>query len=245
MIKYFIYARKSSEGDDRQITSINDQVEECLKIAKRNNLQVVDIISESKSAKNPGRKGFNEMIERLKKGEAHGVITWKLNRIARNPVDGGTFIWELQKNVIQHVQTVGQSYYPKGNLVTMYIEFGMSSQYSSDLSVSTSRGTAKKAGRGWYPCPTLPIGYIHNTKKEIAKGSPEIIKDEEQFEIVKSLFKKVLNHQTGVRELKRIADAQGLKSVRGKLLAESSYYKMLRNEFYCGYFSWKNEEGKN
>ena len=101
-IKYFIYARKSSESEDRQVQSIKDQVDELQKLAKNNNLKIVNIFSESKSAKAPDRPVFNEMLERIKNGEANGILCWKLNRLARNPIDGGTISWMLQEGLIQY-----------------------------------------------------------------------------------------------------------------------------------------------
>jgi len=73
-IKYFLYARKSSESEDKQVASIDAQISELNKIAEQNNLEVVDILSESQSAKEPGRSVFNAMIERIHKGEANGIL---------------------------------------------------------------------------------------------------------------------------------------------------------------------------
>jgi DNA invertase Pin-like site-specific DNA recombinase len=139
-IKYFIYARKSTESDDKQMASIEDQIAEATKLAKQLNLDVVDIISESKSAKEPGRKGFNEMIASIRNNEAQGILSWKLNRLARNPINGGIVIDLLQKNIVKHIQTYGKEYLPTDNVIMVYIEFGMSNQFSNDLSVDVKRG---------------------------------------------------------------------------------------------------------
>ena len=77
-IKYFIYARKSSESEDRQVQSIESQVEELQKLAKNSSLAVVNIFSESKSAKAPERPIFEEMLSRIRAGEANGILCWKL-----------------------------------------------------------------------------------------------------------------------------------------------------------------------
>ena len=69
-IKYFLYARKSTDEEDRQITSIADQIREMKKLAHDRGLNIIEIFEESKSAKNVGRPVFNEMLRRINKGEA-------------------------------------------------------------------------------------------------------------------------------------------------------------------------------
>ena len=246
MIKYFIYARKSSEGEDKQITSIPDQIEECLKLAQTYNLEVVDIIEESKSAKEPGRKKFNEMMERIHKGEANGVIIWQLNRIARNPVDGGTFIWAVQKKQIRHVQAFGESYRSEDDLVMMYIKFGMSTQYSRDLSNNVNRGLIKKAMRGWCPYTVIPLGYKHHHDGKLTVGGKEIIPDK-NFKHIKHLWKLFLTEKYSVSELKTIGDNLGITMRRRKRVSKApsinTYYRIFKSEFYRGYFTWKDEDG--
>ena len=107
--KYFLYARKSSESEERQVQSIGDQVDSLKILAKDEGLNIVDILSEAKSAKEPGkRKVFEDMIRRLKAGEADGILCWEINRLSRNPVDSGTIQWLLQEEVINSIQTMTQ-----------------------------------------------------------------------------------------------------------------------------------------
>ena len=65
MIKYFIYCRKSSEDEERQVLSIEAQLHELREYAKQNGLFVVREYYESKTAKEPGREVFNEMLGRF------------------------------------------------------------------------------------------------------------------------------------------------------------------------------------
>jgi len=240
--KYFLYARKSSEGEDRQITSIEDQISECQKLAESLNIEIVDVISESKSAKEPGRGKFNEMIGRIRNGEAHGILSWKLNRLARNSIDGGLIIHLLQNNIIQHIQTYGREYRPTDNVIMMYVEFGMSNQYVNDLSVDVKRGCRKKAERGWYPTTQLPLGYIHNPERKHKSGVAEIVSDSKTFPIVKKLWKLLLTGLYSIADIKREGDALGLVNRNGSFYSMSNYHYIFSNEFYCGYFYWNGSE---
>ena len=98
-IRYFLYARKSSENEDKQVASVPSQIEELRKLAQQMNLNIVEVFTEEKSAKAPGRQVFSQMIEDIHKGRAEGIICWKLDRLARNPIDGGMIIIPAIKHV--------------------------------------------------------------------------------------------------------------------------------------------------
>src|SRR3989344_6082412 len=103
-IKYFEYTRKSSEGEDRQVQSIERQHEENQKTISRYGLEVIDSFSESRSAKMPNnRPAFTEMIRRIEKGEANGIICWHLNRLSRNPMESGILQQLLADGKIQSI----------------------------------------------------------------------------------------------------------------------------------------------
>ena len=59
--KYFIYARKSTDEDTKQVRSIEDQLTELKLFSQKENLDEIDVLVEKKSAKAPGRSIFNEM----------------------------------------------------------------------------------------------------------------------------------------------------------------------------------------
>src|SRR3989338_1603113 len=125
-MKYFLYARKSTDVEDKQVLSIDAQLAELQALAKREQLSVVEVFVEKRSAKMPGRPMFGEMMVRIQKGEAQGIVCWKIDRLARNPVDGGQIQWLLQNGTIAHIQTHDRAYYPAHNLILISFVFLLS-----------------------------------------------------------------------------------------------------------------------
>ena len=93
--KFFLYARKYTDVEDKQVLSIEAQLSELRAFAKRENLEIVEELIEKQSAKMPGRPIFGEMLKKIEVGEAKGIISWHPDRLARNSVDGGRIIYLL------------------------------------------------------------------------------------------------------------------------------------------------------
>ena len=239
--KFFLYARKSSEAEDRQVASIDSQIKELEKLAKELNLEIVDKFSESMSAKGPGRPIFNDMMTRIEKGEANGILCWKINRLARNPIDGGRISWLLQEENIQQIQTYGRCYNSDDNVIMMSVELGMANQFVRDLSVDSKRGTTSKAERGWYPA-FAPLGYINN--KEKGKGNKEIVIDPKRFKTVRKIFDLALtNCHTVAKILDIVNNKWMMKNQFGRKVARNTLYRILSNPFYYGKFEYPKHSG--
>jgi len=173
MPHYFLYARKSTDVEDKQVRSIEDQLAVLRALAKTEGLNIIEEFVEKQSAKLPGRPIFDKMLTRIEKGEAQGIICWKLDRLARNPIDGGQISWFLQRGVIQHIQTHDRSYRPTDNILMMSVEFGMANQYILDLSSNVKRGLHEKARRGEFPIalPQSVISTIREPKELMLIGA--------------------------------------------------------------------------
>ena len=245
-IKYFLYARKSSEAEDRQAASIDAQKDELLKIAKDQGLKVIEILEESQSAKKPGRKIFNSMLERIYKGEANGILCWKLDRLARNPVDGGQISWMLQQSAIAQIVTFGRTYYPTDNVLMMQVELGMANQFIRDLSVNVKRGLQKKVREGWMPSGA-PIGYLNTPDRQ--KGFKTLQSDPERFPLVRRLFDLALTGNYSIAQIWDISRKElnlrtvPRKTIGGKHLSRAMVYFILGNPFYYGWFEYPYKSG--
>jgi DNA invertase Pin-like site-specific DNA recombinase len=247
MPEYFIYCRKSSEAEDRQVLSIESQTRELEQLAAKLNFTIVEILTESKSAKDPGRPVFNTMMQRLYRGEAAGIICWKLDRLARNPVDGGSIIWAIKQHGIK-VMTPAQSYAREDdNIILMYIEFGMAQKYVDDLSKNVKRGLKTKIENGWYP-GVAPAGYLNHTDK--LTGQNTLIKDPERFPLVRRMWEKML---TGLHTPPKILEmantewgfrTRPTRRMGGKPLARSAIYQIFTKPFYYGRFEYPSRSGQ-
>ena len=244
--KYFIYCRKSSEDAGRQVLSIDSQLGVMKEIALKEDIRIEHIFTESKSAKAPGREQFNEMVRRIEKGDASGILCWKLDRLARNPVDEGKIKWLLQKGIISSIKTPEREYHPTDNVLITSVEFGMANQYLRDLSTNVKRGLKTKLEQGWYPSFT-PLGYL-NTKVNV-RGENRIVKDPDRFDLVRKVWDLMLTGKyspTGVLDIAN--DDLGLRTrrkgnVSGFRMCKSNIYALLTNPFYYGWFEYPRNSG--
>lgn len=237
-IAYFLYARKSSESEDRQIQSIEDQVDRLTILAKNFKLEIKEVFTEKKSAKLPhNREGFAEMLKRIQKGEANGILVWEINRLSRNPIDSGEISWLLQQGVIKCIQTIDRRYLPDDNVLLFNVESGMANQYIIDLKKNCRRGLESKANRGWLPT-LAPLGYLNSPLDHT------IIEDPERFPIVRRMWDLLLTGNYSAPQILGVANNEwGLRSIRrkrsgGSELSMSGIYKLFTNLFYTGLFKW-------
>jgi len=243
-VRYFLYARKSSENEDKQVASVPSQIEELKKLAQEMSLNVIKIFTEEKSAKGPGRPVFSQMIADIHKGGAEGILCWKLDRLARNPIDGGTISWMLQQSVIRHIQTFQRGYHPTDNVLMMNLEFGMANQFVIDLSANTKRGQRSKIQDGWLPHKP-PIGYVNNYYNQPDK--PPIYPEPYSFPFMKKLWGILLEKRCTLDKLFDIAQGMGFKEDRGIKLSRANFHRLFHNPFYYGAFLWNDElyQGKH
>ena len=154
MTKYFIYCRKSSEDEERQILSIEAQLAELREFAKQNNLFVVKEYYENKTAKEPGREVFNFMVSEIEKSNASGILAWNPDRLARNSIDGGRVIYLVDTGKITSLKfpTFWFEATPQGKFM-LSVAFGQAKYYTDNLKnfvliFSACRSPSRRRGRG-------------------------------------------------------------------------------------------------
>lgn len=233
-IKYFIYARKSSESEDRQVQSIDDQIGRLKQLAKNLDLRIVKIYTEAKSAKKPdNRPLFDEMIQKIENGEANGILCWQINRLSRNPIDSGKLSWLLQRGILKSIQTMDRQYLPEDNVLLFSVESGVANQYILDLSKNTRRGMLSKFEKGWQT-GIAPLGYLNDKENKI------ILTDPERFNLIRKMWDLMLTGNYTPPKILEIANKEWgfrtrkFKRIGGNELSRSGIYKIFTNLFYAG-----------
>ncbi len=234
-MRYFIYARKSTDDEDRQVLSIEAQIKEVREYAQRENLFVVKEIIEARTAKKPGRPLFNDMLIDIERGLADGILAWHPDRLARNSVDGGQIIYLVDQKVIKDLRfpTLRFDNNAQGKFMLSII-FGQSKYYIDALSENIRRGIRLKLSKGIWP-QWAPIGYLNDRKTRT------IIIDEGKAPFIKKVFEL---YSTGNHSLKKIhnkINPLGIMGRKDRSLSISQYQTMLKNPLYYGVFRYKGE----
>ena len=269
-----MYIRKSSESEDRQALSIPAQERELRELAERRGYVVVgQPIAESMSAKRPGRPGFAELLQRLENGDADGILCWHLDRLARNPIDGGQIMWAQGQRSIRVIATPDREYEgTPDDKMLMSIIFGMATKYSDDLAKNVMRGTREALQRGLWP-GKYKYGYMRDPETGL------MVPDPQRWNTVRQLWNWRLDgvsvqeihrraaHELGLtrpRSHRRLVlaepdegtnpgddvqrtDWRALPRPGGGPITRGSVYHLLSDSFYAGQMVYSGEtyEGKH
>ena len=225
-MKYIIYCRKSTDTEDKQVLSLDSQENELKELAQKFNLEVSEIYRESMSAKSEGRPIFAQVLNQIKTGKAEGIICWKLDRLARNFIDGGKIIDFLQRGIIKEIRTYEGTHLPNDNVLLMAVNFGMANQFIRDLSSNVKRGNRAKLEKGGWP-NHAPFGYLND------KVNRSIIVDPVRSKYVMRAFDLYLQSK-GFKEISDILYQEGLRTTGGKKVFRSVIQRIITNPFYTG-----------
>jgi DNA invertase Pin-like site-specific DNA recombinase len=239
--KFFLYARKSTDDPKRQLRSIKDQIAETRDLASREGIEVVDTFVEKQTAKKPGRPVFNEMLERIERGEASGILAWHPDRLARNSLDGGRLIWLVDTGKIMGLKFPSFRFdaTPQGKL-SLAIEFGISKYYVDKLSEDISRGIRQKLKNGLWP-QFAPLGYLNDRKEKT------IFPDPEKAPLIRKAFEMYGTGNYTLRQVRTAINDLGLSGHKGGTLWVANYQYILKNPIYYGLIRYHGEyyDGKH
>ena len=238
-IKFFMYCRKSSEGEDRQTASLGSQKKELMEIVEKDDLKVVKVYEESQSAHHKGRPIFDKMLKEIIQGKANGLLVWNLNRVSRNSRDASDVIELMDEGYLQEIRTKNVTYRNNSDdKANIGQDLVMSKKYSDSLSEVVKRGNKEKffERREW--SGVAKPGYMNLFDPITRKSS--IAVDQERFNLLKQSAKLVLSgtHTVGQAWYKLNKEwgyrTRQMHTEGGKELARATFYRFLSDPFYYG-----------
>jgi DNA invertase Pin-like site-specific DNA recombinase len=241
-VKYCLYARKSSESEERQILSIDSQIKEMLQLAERESLEIVCMKRESHSAKETGQRPvFNEIVEELKQGKFNGILTWAPDRISRNAGDLGKIVDLMDAGKLIEIRTYGQSFRNNPNEKFLLMILGSQAKLENDnRGINVKRGLRTRVEMGLWP-GVAPVGYLN---QKLMDKKCQVIIDPERAPIIKKMFEKMADDKWSGRKIHHWLKFElNFKSVGNHNLALSNIFRTLQNPFYYGTFEYPKKSG--
>jgi len=234
--KYCLYARKSSESDERQTMSIDSQIKEMKELAQREKLNIVEVRQESHSAKKSGnRPVFVQLLDDIDKGVFTGILTWAPDRLSRNAGDLGSLVDLMDQGKLHEIKTYSQSFGNNPNEKFLLMILCSQAKLENDnRGINVKRGLKAKCEMGIRP-GLAPLGYLNLIKNDRIR---EIIVDEQRAQFIVQMFERAAHQGHSGRMIKRWLDKIGFTTRSGKPLALSKVFTILKNPFYYGEFEF-------
>lgn len=243
-VTYCLYARKSSEDDERQALSIDSQTKEMAIQGKEQGLRVSDIREESHSAKISGKRPvFNQIIEDIRAGLFNGILSWAPDRLSRNAGDLGALVDLMDSGYLTEIRTHGQIFTNSPNDKFLLMILCSQAKLENDnRGINVKRGMKTKCELGFRPNMT-PLGYVNDYAG--GKGRKRVFVDKERAPIIKRIFERCAYEGLSGRKIYTwLKDETDFRSRKGNRIALSVIYKILNNPYYCGMFEFPQGSGK-
>ncbi len=241
-VKYCLYARKSTESEERQVLSIDSQIKEMLQLAEREGLEIVTMKRESHSAKETGQRPvFNEIVDEIRQGKFNGILTWAPDRISRNAGDLGKIVDLMDAGKLQEIRTYGQSFRNNPNEKFLLMILGSQAKLENDnRGINVKRGLRTRVEMGLFP-GMAPVGYLD--QKLIDKKCQKII-DLDRAPIVKKMYEKMADEKWSGRKIYHwLKFDLNFKTIGNHNMALGNIFRTLQNPFYYGTFEYPKKSG--
>lgn len=241
--KYCLYARKSTESEERQVLSIDSQIKEMLQLAEREGLDVVEIRRESHSAKDTGQRPvFNELIKDIRAGKFNAILTWAPDRLSRNAGDLGAIVDLMDQKLLLGIRTHGQHFTNSPNEKFLLMILGSTAKLENDhRGENVKRGLRTRVEMGLWP-GVAPLGYLNQYRMD---KKCQVIVDEARAPIIKQMFEKVAYEKWSGRKIYNwLKHDLNFKTRGNKTQTLGGVYRILTNTFYYGIYEYPRKSGQ-
>jgi DNA invertase Pin-like site-specific DNA recombinase len=241
-LKYCLYARKSTEAEEKQALSIDSQIKEMKQIADREGLNIVEIRRESHSAKESGQRPvFEEILKDIDDGIFNAIITWAPDRLSRNAGDLGKLVDRIDQKKLTQIKTFGQTFTnsPSDKFLLMIL-CSQAKLENDNKSINVKRGMRARCEMGLWPVQP-PTGY-RKPNNRLSKCEVEI--DRERADVIRQIFEKISYEKWSVSKVHAwLRYDLNFKTHRGFHLSLGNVFKIINNTFYYGRFEFPQGSG--
>ena len=242
-LRYCLYARKSSEAEEKQALSIDSQIKEMIAIAQRENLNIAEIYRESHSAKDCGQRPvFNQLLIDIRSGKFDGIIVWHPDRLSRNAGDLGAIVDLFDQKKLVEIRTSSQKFTNNPNEKFLLMILGSQAKLENDnKSINVKRGLKTRVEMGLWPS-VPPTGYLPNPDRS---KKCEVMVDPLRSHVIRMVFEKCAYEKYSIRKIYAwLKDEVKFTTKHGKPLTLSNVQLILRNNFYTAIIEYPRGSGK-
>ena len=243
MKKAYAYIRVSTKGQAKEGFSLDHQKNALKDFCKVKKIRLLKtFIDDGKSGRTTNRPEFQEMLGKVRQKHVDYIVTYKIDRFARNITDFSKIRKELQKLKID-LLSVMEGDVTNGSSLIANI-FASVAEWESEVnSERTKGGLLQKFKDGWQPTKPPPGYRSVGAENERKTCEP----DPYTAPIIKKMFELYSTGNYSVVKLQEWLRDKNLISKNGTIIAYSTIHNILTNPFYYGLIRWhgKSKTGKH
>lgn len=226
MTTCFAYIRVSTQKQCDG-ASLEAQKRAITEYAKANCLTIMQWFEELETAAKTSRPIFTDMVKRLHRGQAEGLIVHRVDRASRNFRNWADIGELADAGVDIHFATESLDFNSRGGRLVADIQMAVASDYCRNLSIEARKGIDQRLREGLYPRPA-PVGYQNHGRGQVKTPCPL------RAPLVRQLFVLYLTQQHSIRSLHKEMVSCGLTTRGGRPVSRRTVENILGNPFYAG-----------
>ncbi len=227
MTPLFGYTRVSSAKKQGDNTSLGEQRDSIAAYSSRHDIEIIEYLEEKETAAKQGRPVFTDMLSRIRKGAARGVVIHKIDRSARNLRDWADLGELMDEGYEVHFSHESLDLNTRGGRLSADLQAVIAADYIRNLSEETKKGHRGRLKQGLYPF-TAPIGYTDE-----GPGKPKGV-DPIRGPLITKAFQLYATGEYSIEKLAELLYELGLRTKGNKRVFKSQVGTILRNPFYKG-----------
>jgi site-specific DNA recombinase len=232
MKHYFAYTRVSTVRQGEHGVSLQEQKSEIERYARQKGLEISEWFEERETAAKFGRTLFTQLMKRLRKGDANGVVIHKIDRSARNLRDWADIAQLVDDGVEVHFTRESVDMQSSSGRLSADVQAVVAANYIRNLREETIKGLYGRLKQGIYPLPA-PLGYLNQ-----GSGKPKTI-DPVRGPLIKEAFELYASRTHSHHSLSVEMERRGLRTKGGLKVSKTTLAAILRNTFFYGLISMR------